>query len=123
MADLWEGHVHEQGFMRPHLCLRHDLHLKQVGGGLDILLTNKMLTPNASLHSRLAKQLRDVCDAQRHTSLVVITNCLYVNELFASHQAKQITEFGLGVAKTYSILDQPGMPDEAVLLLAQHLMK
>jgi hypothetical protein len=63
VADLWEGHVHEQGFIRPHLSHRHDLHPKQMGGGLDNLLTYKMNTPNASLRSRLAKQLRDVCDA------------------------------------------------------------
>jgi hypothetical protein len=74
VADLWEGYIHEQGFIRPHLSHRHDLHLKQMGGGLDNLSTNKMLTPNISLRSCLAKQLRDVCDAGvTHHLLLLLT--------------------------------------------------
>jgi hypothetical protein len=85
VADLWEGHVHEQGFMRPHLCLRHDLHPKQVGGGLDNLYYYyKMLTPNASLRSRLAKQLRDVCDAGVTHHWLLFLLRINVNELFVS---------------------------------------
>jgi hypothetical protein len=86
-----------------------------MGGGLDNQLTNKMLTPNISLRSCLAKQLRDVCDAGVTHHWLLFYCVANVNELFASRQAKQITEFGLGLAETYSILHQPGMPDEQCL--------
>ena len=71
-----------------------------------------MNTPNISLRSCLAKQLRDVCDAGVTHHLLLFYCVANVNELFASQQAKQITEFGVGEEDTYSILHQPGMPDE-----------
>jgi hypothetical protein len=84
-----------------------------MGGGLDNLLTNKMLTPNISLRSCLAKQLRDVCDAgvSHHWLLLFLkTNKRVVCE----HTAKQTTEFGLGVAGTYMPY-QPSISYEACL--------
>jgi hypothetical protein len=75
---------------------------------LIFVITSKLSRPTAKAVSRRSRQ------HTRYRSF----SCLFyllrkkINELFESQEAKQTTEFGVGVEDTYSIFYQPCISDE-----------
>ena len=81
-----------------------------MGEGCVNLITYKYLIPSN------CKQLAG--EETKHRFALLLSLLIYyvinVNELFVSQEAKQTTEFGVGVEDTYSICYQPCMSDEAL---------
>ena len=115
MATPWERYLHELKFYASIPYVGHGLNLliptseSNGGRGFILLLQQILSRPTAT---QLARE-------ENNTSLrssVVSSNLLRkkINELFESQEAKQTTEFGVGVEDTYSICYQPCMSDEAL---------
>ena len=116
MATPWERYLHELKFYASIPYVGHGLNLliptseSNGGRGFILLLQQILSRPTARAVSRRSRQ-------NTHYVRSLVSSILLrkkINELFESQEAKQTTEFGVGVEDTYSICYQPCMSDEAL---------